>query len=310
MFDSPLMSAPQFELNESPHSEDGTRQRVLSHLNRERLIPGLGEESEAGTCASQRQALNLEKEFLAEARNSVAPMLADVPRDADTFVSWFESLEESGPGQHDPLFPWLAEYASLEEMRWFLAQEVAGEAGFDDLVAMTQVKMPVRAKLEMARNYWDEMGRGDAKGMHGPMLERLAAHLGIKAQIEETVPEALALGNMMMALATNRTFAFHSIGALGVIELTAPGRAAFVSQGLDRLGVPKKQSHYFALHAVLDVKHSAAWNTEVLASLIREDGRRARPIAEGAMLRLWCGKRCFDKYRRHFGFRAEFRHAS
>jgi hypothetical protein len=115
---------------------------------------------------------------------------------------------------------------------------------------------------------------------------------------------------MMMALATNRTFAFHSIGALGVIELTAPGRAAFVSQGLDRLGVPKKQSHYFALHAVLDLKHSAAWNTEVLASLIREDGRRARPIAEGAMLRLWCGKRCFDKYRRHFGFRAEFRHAS
>lgn len=310
MFDCPLRSAPQFELNESPHPEDGIRQRVLSHLNRERLIPGLGEESEGGTYASQRQALTLEKEFLAEARNSVSPMLADVPRDADTFVSWFESLEESGPGQHDPLFPWLAEQASLEEMRWFLAQEVAGEAGFDDLVAMTQVKMPVRAKLEMARNYWDEMGRGDAKGMHGPMLERLAAHLGIKAQIEETVPEALALGNMMMALATNRTFAFHSIGALGVIELTAPGRAAFVSQGLDRLGVAKKQSHYFALHAVLDLKHSAAWNTEILASLIREDGRRARPIAEGAMLRLWCGKRCFDKYRRHFGFRAEFRHAS
>ena len=50
-------------------------------------------------------------------------------------------------------------------MRWFLTQEAAGEAGFDDLVAMTQVKLPARAKLELARNYWDEMGRG-ARGRH------------------------------------------------------------------------------------------------------------------------------------------------
>jgi hypothetical protein len=228
-------------------------------------------------------------------------MLDEVPHNADTFVAWFENLQHSGPGQNDPLFPWLTERASFEEMRWFLNQEVAGEAGFDDLVAMTQVKMPVRAKLEMARNYWDEMGRGEVKGMHGPMLDQLAAHFDIAPHIETTVPEALALGNMMMALATNRTFAFHSIGALGVIELTAPGRAAHVSRGLDRLGVSKKKSHYFSLHAILDVKHSAAWNSEVLAPLVREDERRARAIAEGAILRLWCGKRCFEKYRRHFG---------
>jgi hypothetical protein len=132
------------------------------------------------------------------------------------------------------------------------------------------------------------------------MLERLAAHLDIRSRIEDTVPEALALGNMMMALAANRTFAFHSVGALGVIELTAPGRAAFVAKGLDRLAVPKKQSHYFALHAVLDVKHSAAWNAEALVPLVQEDNRRAKAIAEGAILRLWCGKRCFDRYRRHF----------
>jgi hypothetical protein len=29
--------------------------------------------------------------------------------------------------------------------------------------------MPVRPKLEMARNFWDEMGRGREKGMHCPM---------------------------------------------------------------------------------------------------------------------------------------------
>lgn len=161
--------------------------------------------------------------------------------------------------------------------------------------------MPVRAKLEMARNYWDEMGRGDPKGMHGPMLERLARHLGIAPKIATTVPRSLALANMMMALASNRAFAFHSVGALGVIEMTAPGRAVYVVKGLDRLGVPKKESHYFSLHAVLDVKHSQAWNEEVLAPLVQEDPRRARPIAEGALLRLWCGEQCFACYREKFG---------
>ena len=105
-----------------------------------------------------------------------SPADADIPDDVDGFIAWFEQLEETGPGQGDPLFPWLAATASTEQMKWFLFQEVAGEAGFEDLLAMTQVKMPVQAKLEMARNFWDEMGRGAGKGMHGPMLERLASY--------------------------------------------------------------------------------------------------------------------------------------
>lgn len=276
------------------------QQRRLSSFNRERLAPGLGEPVANGAIAHSAAMLRMERDFVARARVEVAPLLEAVPQEAGAFVGWFESLKATGPGQGDSLFPWLAEKASLAQMRWFLAQEVAGEAGFDDLVAMTQVKMPTRPKLEMARNYWDEMGRGDPKGMHGPMLEELASHLGLIADIESTVPEALALGNMMMALGSNRKFAFHSVGALGAIEMTAPGRAAYVCQGLNRLGVPKKQSHYFALHAVLDVKHSEAWNAEVLGPLVEEDPRRAKAIAEGAILRLWCGERCFKRYREEF----------
>jgi hypothetical protein len=277
----------------------GAQQRALAHFNRRRLAPGLGDEN--GTFADDETMPDLERAFIAQARSEIAPWLIAVPDQPAAFIAWFERLKDIGPGQGDPLFPWLADRASYAEMRWFLEQEVAGEAGFDDLVALTQVKMPVRAKLEMARNYWDEMGRGDAKGMHGPMLERLAQHFDIAPAIETTIPQSLALGNMMMALAWNRSLAFHSVGALGVIEMTAPGRAAYVVQGLNRLGVPKKQSHYFSLHAVLDLKHSEAWNNEVLAPLVTEDPRRARAIAEGALLRLWCGQQCFRRYREKFG---------
>jgi hypothetical protein len=280
-------------------------QKLLARFNKERLDPGLGAPPDTRAELDHHQMIRLEQRFLEASRKQAVRFLDNVPSEPGSFVPWFERLKETGPGQGDPLFPWLAETASLEQMCWFLTQEVAGEAGFDDLVALTQVKMPVRAKLEMARNYWDEMGRGDARGMHGPMLDRLVEHLGLTTAIENVVPESLALGNMMMALAFNRHLAFQAVGALGVVEMTAPCRVAHIARGLDRLGIPKKESLYFALHATLDVKHSQAWNEEVLAPLVSEDPNRARAIAEGAILRLLCGARCFHRYRCHFAQAAE-----
>ena len=199
----------------------------------------------------------------------MAATAAEAPDDPTRFLAWFEDLERIGPGQRHALFPWLRDHAAMEQMRWFLKQEVAGEAGFEDLTALTQVRMPQRPKLELARNYWDEMGRGQAKGMHGPMLDHLAAKLGLLPALEATVWEALALANTMTGLAYHRHYAFQAVGALGVVELTAPGRAGMVARGLKRLGVPDEHRHYFSLHAILDVQHAASWNAEVHPAIDR-----------------------------------------
>jgi hypothetical protein len=145
------------------------------------------------------------------------------------------------------------------------------------------------------------MGRGQAAGMHGPMLAGLVDTLDLDPQIETTVWQSLALANAMTAMATTRRYAWHSVGALGVIELTAPGRSACVAKGLARIGLTERQRRYFALHAVLDVKHSEDWNREALRPLVSEDSRRAAAIAEGALLRLRCGAACFERYREQFG---------
>jgi len=273
-------------------------QQGLAHWNHQRLAPDFPSEDWQLLLDGDTKMLRLEGAFLEELRAEVAVEAAAAPADPAGFLAWFETLQEVGPGQGDPLFPWLAEQASLEEMKWFLRQEAAGEAGFDDLVAYTQVKLPVRAKLELARNYWDEMGRGNAKAMHGPMLEKLVIALELNPEIETTVWESLALANAMTAMATARRYAYHAVGALGVIELTAPGRSAATAAGLRRLGIDGKDRHYFDLHAVLDVKHSAAWNREAIGPLVEEDPRRATFIAEGALIRLRCGERCFQRYRR------------
>jgi hypothetical protein len=294
-----MVSVVQLRRTDEPpdYFSDGVQQR-LAQWNHERLSPALPDPTWQASLRNDADALLLQGMFLEALRAEVAERAAVVPRDAAGFIAWFESLEEAGPGQHDPLFAWIEHQASLEQMRWYLQQEAAGEAGFDDLTAYTQVKLPDRIKLELARNYWDEMGRGNAKGMHGPMLRRLVEALELKPTIEDTVWESLALANAMTAMATRRDYAWQALGALGVIELTAPGRSAAVAGGLKRLGIAGKDRLYFDLHATLDVKHSAAWNSEAIAPAVEEDPSRATAIAEGALIRLTCGARCFERYRR------------
>jgi hypothetical protein len=285
-------------------SNGGTNEQLhrrLACANEKRFAPALPTADWKRDIDDLSGFLREEGEFLEEARAAVAARATQAPTDADGFVAWFEALEENGPGQGDPLFPWLAEEASMDEMRWFLTQEVAGEAGFEDLSALTQVKLPQRPKLEIARNYWDEMGRGNPKGMHGPLLETLVERLALEPRIETTVWESLALANTMAGLAANRRYAYHSVGALGVIEQTAPGRATLVGKGLKRLGVPAGDRHYFDLHAILDVKHSDAWNAEALHPLVAANPAFAPAIAEGALMRLECGAACFRRYRRELG---------
>ena len=304
----------KFSLEQSLH-------HALVGFNRARLRPRVPNADWRGDIEREARMRLLEGEFVEREREQVSAAAEGAPSDPDAFVAWFEALRESGAGQNDPLFPWLSERATLEQMRWFLRQEIAGEAGFDDLVALTQVHMMACAKLELARNYWDEMGQGNACGMHGPMLGRLAVEMGIEssggggggggagnaasernAGNARVVWESLALGNLMVGLAANRRYAYQSVGALGVIELTAPGRAAHVNAGLKRLGIAGEARRYFALHATLDVKHSVAWNREVLRPIVAQAPESARAIAEGALLRLGAGARCFARYRREFGF--------
>ncbi len=270
----------------------------LSSFNQQRLRPSLPDSPL--DLAEEARLRALEHAFVERERSLVAARAAQAPSDPDGFVAWFESLKQTGPGQGDKLFAWLAERATLEQMRWFLEQEVSGEAGFDDLVALTQVRMPVQAKLELARNYWDEMGRGRAAAMHGPLLGDVARALDAESKPESTVWESLALSNLMVALASDRRYAYQSVGALGVVELTAPGRVALVDAGLERLRVNRRARRYFTLHATLDVQHSAAWNREVVRPLVEEEPRAARAMAEGALMRLSAGARCFDRYRREF----------
>ncbi len=271
-------------------------QRLAQHL-RQRLSPRWSGESES---IPESDAEDVRR-FLRDESTRAAKACGEVPSEPDAFVDWFIALRENGPGQGDPLFPWLAETADYAAMIWFLNQEMAGEAGFDDVVAVAMVGMPARAKMEMAHNLWDEFGRGNPHGVHGHLLERTAQCLHLSCPIEDAMWESLALGNLMAGLTVERR-AYLAVGALGAIELTAPDRVAWVAQGMRRLGMPPEARRYFDLHATLDIEHSRRWNGEVLHTLVSEDPRTAPLLAQGAWMRLEAGRRCFERYRRVLPF--------
>jgi hypothetical protein len=284
----------------TPEFPDAETMHVgLARWNRRRLAVATPHADWTAELNQDQRMLRLEGAFVEAFRAHVAPLVAGVPADPERFIAWFEALKDSGPGQWDPLFAWLETEADVAQMRWFLTQEAAGEAGFDDLVAYTQVKLPARPKLELARNYWDEMGRGHMGGMHGPMLDRTIEGLELAPTIEGASWQSLCLANTTTALATTRRYTYQSIGALGAVELTAPTRVGAIAEGLKRLGCTPEQRKYFVLHAQLDVEHSRAWNAEALVPLVSENPDCARYIAEGAVMRLVCGEQCFETYRAH-----------
>jgi hypothetical protein len=78
------------------------------------------------------------------------------------------------------------------------------------------------------------------------------------------------------------------VGALAISELTAPARFAFVDRGLARLDIAI---------CVRDAKPANTWHEEVIVQLITEQPVWRFAIAEGALMRLVAGARCFEKYR-------------
>lgn len=292
-----------------PVTQTETLHRTLARANAIRLRPRRTAGDFETELERETAIRRMERQFVEEARACVRAQANAVPKDPDGFLDWFVALKESQLGQTDALFPWLAEQATQSQMCWFLDQEQANETSFGDLVALTQVNMPVRPKQELARNYWDEMLRS-----HATDTPRAAVHCPKRTiHPEATVWESLALGNLMVALATNRHYAFQSLGALGVAELTAPRSKQFVQVGLLRLGLAIETPAYYSSNTRFDALHSAAWQREVIEPLIASDSTLAPLIAEGALMRLDFALRCFERYRKELWspprFVADFEYA-
>jgi hypothetical protein len=185
-----------------------------------------------------------------------------------------------------PSYKWLATEASWEELVHFLAVEGGPDGGFDDLVALCQVGLVGEAKLEMARNYWDEMGNGSLEAVHTVLHDDLVAAAGSPViPDDEQTDEALERSALNGLLATNRYLQPEFVGALGMTELQAGPRCRLVLKGLERLGAPAAMLPFYREHAEVDPRHGADWVQHAVKPLVAADPLWGRRIVRGACWR-------------------------
>jgi hypothetical protein len=203
------------------------------------------------------------------------------------------------------IYPWLAEHATHEQLVHFLALEGGPDGGFDDLVAACQVGISGEPKLEMAQNYWDEMGRGRGHDVHTELHHQMMRALGLETPPRHAQPTAVleraALGGL---LATNRWLQPQLVGALGLIELQAGPRCRTVAAGLRRVGAPQEALAFYDEHAEADPRHGKDWLEHVVRPLA-EDPRWASTIVQGARWRSVLDTRFLDDTSRELRHHAQ-----
>lgn len=237
-----------------------------------------------------------ERDWLAELDGLVVPPdIASLdPRDAMRAIAARDRLPA--------IYKWLARDASWAEIVQFLALEGGPDGGFDDLVAACQIGLAGRAKLELATNYWDEMGNGDAAAVHTTLHQELAAALALPelplADQPTIALERSALGGL---LTTNRWLQPEALGALGLIELQAGPRCRLVLQGLERCDAPAAAFPFYRVHAEVDPRHGRDWLDNAIAPIVEELPQWGPRIVRGAYWRGQINAMFFDEVARILG---------
>ena len=218
-----------------------------------------------------------------------------LPKDPRAFAEWFRSAAFSHPLYEHELYAFLASEASREQLEWFFRMECAGEAAFDDLVALAQVGTRGEVKMEMASNYWDEMGKGKAQAVHTHLFHKLIEGLSIEAPAASELPWQVLSGvNVMLWSCIPRRNAFRAQGTLGAVELLAPQRCTRVVHGALRVGMTKKSVVFYGAHAIIDIGHAEGWLDHVVAPQVASHPQSRVGIAEGLIARADASLDYFD----------------
>ncbi|WP_392533992.1 iron-containing redox enzyme family protein [Nostoc sp. C117] len=214
-----------------------------------------------------------------------------LPDSASEFIDWYNNLQIIHRNDVSYLFDYLAHEANATEIAFYVCLEEEVDGHFDDVIAMSQLGLRGKPKLIIAENYWDEMGRGNLDDMHTQMfsvsadfLKGLVKERGI--DLPTQIPyEALKNGNMLMMYGLRRRFIGRLIGAIGILEDTAPYRFAATVEGMKRCNLPDYVIRYHEAHSDVDSDHGAELLQDVILPLIGENKVLMKEITLGMLIR-------------------------
>jgi heme oxygenase-like protein len=223
--------------------------------------------------------------------------LVKAPTDPRAYLSWLKSLaRKHRVFKHSYYTGFIRNHALDEDLRSYVIQESVVDGRFDDLLATMQVGSRGIAKMEIANNFWDEMGNGNPDEVHTHLFNKLFEVFNITQDELDSALTANALlsGNLAVLVARYRHLYPEAVGLLGITEWLAPDRFTHVVKAWERLGLPEVGIVYHRLHITVDSRHAAGWFHNVVLPAAHSDFMR-RGIARGALWRLNSSARYLDE---------------
>lgn len=248
-------------------------------------------------------ALNVDHPFICQLKHTLEScwdraerkkhqeVLSKLPA-ASRFREWVTEYVQSHPSNVvHPLFPFLRDTATFEQMREFILQETPLEVFFGDIIAMMMPGVYGRIKMELAKNFWDEVGHAVEPRVHRNLRFRLMEALQIPSDIHTSridllVREELALINMYLSLSTNRAALTQLLGVLLATETMIPGRFDLQILGWRRHGLGEEAMVYLTEHTTVDVEHAKEWMDSIILPLLERKPELMEEITLGVLRRL------------------------
>lgn len=228
----------------------------------------------------------------------LAPGLLDeAPEAPKQFLSWLKGRIRSHRVFKHPYYTeFIKHEAQRKDLRTYVIQESLIDGRFDDLLAMMQVGTSGPSKMEIANNYWDEMGNGDPEAVHTHLFNKIYEIFDVRSEDLEAAMTAsdLLSGNLAVILCRYRHLYPEAVGFLGMTEWLAPDRFRNVVHAWERLGLPEVGITYHRLHITIDSQHAAGWFHNVVIPTAGSPYMR-RGIARGALWRANSSARHLDE---------------
>jgi hypothetical protein len=242
---------------------------------------------------------NLIEEYFLDNENKLIPESTweKIPRKFNEYIEWLLNLIHGHPAYRHPLYEnYLSEYATFKDLQYFLIQESTIDTRFDDFLALLQVGTEGGIKLEIASNYWDEMGNGNESKMHTAMFTRTIKSLDIDTTNHSNylTTEALVCGNLSLMLSLRRKYFYNAIGYFAVTEYMTPRRFKHILAAWRRNGIQVSEAEYYKEHIAIDAIHAKNWFKNVIKPVIDQNPDVVFEITRGVLYRLNTSKRYLD----------------
>jgi hypothetical protein len=216
--------------------------------------------------------------------------MRELPTTKEDFLTWYLDCEKKINEDIDFFVDYMKSTATLEQVAYYICMEEMVDGSFDDLMAVVQLGMPINCKMVAGENYWDEMGNGNFDFVHTSMFKTSSAYMrDVLAQrnITPEIPpkECLMNGNILLMWAVRREYNMRLIGAMGLVEGSAPTRFGATTQALERLNQPKEVIAYHKAHIGIDTHHSEVWFDTVLQHYSQGGTEVIQELAMGVLIR-------------------------